>query len=127
MGWQPETQPKGKPLVEKTKGAETMQRLIDANALRDKLQKEIDKASPPFNDVIGSIRCGVRLARNIVEDEPTIDAEPVRHAKWIESDEYDEFSGRLYRCSNCNTFVIGDIDNYCPFCGARMEADNDSD
>lgn len=33
MGWQPETQPKGKPPLEKTKGAETMQRLIDADAL----------------------------------------------------------------------------------------------
>ena len=52
-------------------------RLIDADALRDKLQEEIDKAIPPFDDVIGSIRCGVRLARNIVEDEPTVDAVPV--------------------------------------------------
>ena len=33
VGWQPETQPKGKPPVEKTAGAETMQRLIDADAL----------------------------------------------------------------------------------------------
>lgn len=60
-------------------------RLIDADALRDKLQEEIDKAIPPFDDVIGSIRCGVRLARNIVEDEPTIDAVPVircKDCKW---------------------------------------------
>lgn len=56
-----------------------MKRLIDANALRDKLQAEIDKGIPPFDDVMGSIRCGIRLARNIVEDEPTIDAEP----QWI--------------------------------------------
>ena len=54
-------------------------------------------------------------------DEPTIDAEPVRHGKWIESDEYDVFCGRLYKCSNCNTFVISDFDNYCPYCGARMD------
>ena len=33
VGWQPETQPKGKPPVEKTKGAETMQRLIDVDAV----------------------------------------------------------------------------------------------
>lgn len=52
-------------------------RLIDADALRDKLQREIDIAIPPYDDVIGSIRCGVRLARNIVEDEPTIDAVPI--------------------------------------------------
>ena len=53
-----------------------MTRLIDADALRDKLQAEIDKGIPPFDDVMGSIRCGIRLARNIVEDEPTIDAVP---------------------------------------------------
>lgn len=57
-----------------------MTRLIDADALRDKLQAEIDKGIPPFDDVMGSIRCGIRLARNIVEDEPTIDAIPI---EWL--------------------------------------------
>lgn len=52
-----------------------MGRLIDADKLRDKLQAEIDKVNPPFDGVFGSIRCGVRLARNMVEDEPTVDAE----------------------------------------------------
>ena len=135
MGWQPETQPKGKPPVEKTKGAETTQRLIDANALRDKLQAEIDKAKPPFDDVIGSIRCGVRLARNIVEDEPTIDAEPVRHGKNVGTD-YDAVD--QFVCSECGIELQGwvrverDEDDgevscheytlrYCPQCGARVD------
>ena len=56
-------------------------RLIDADKLRDALQNEIDKAIPPYNDAVGAIRCGVRLARNILEDAPTIDAVPVN---WIE-------------------------------------------
>ena len=37
----------------------------------DALQKEINKGIPPFDDVMGSIRCGVRLARNIIEDLPS--------------------------------------------------------
>ncbi len=37
----------------------------------DALQKEIDKGIPPFDDVIGSVRCGVRLARNIIEELPS--------------------------------------------------------
>lgn len=45
----------------------------------DALQKEIDKGIPPFDDVMGSIRCGVRLARNIVEDLPSAQPEP----QWI--------------------------------------------
>ena len=56
-------------------------RLIDADALRDKLQAEIDKVNPPFDGVLGSIRCGVRLARNMVEDEPTVDAVEVVRCK----------------------------------------------
>ena len=45
--------------------------LIDRQAAIDALQKEINKGIPPFDDVMGSIRCGVRLARNIIEDLPS--------------------------------------------------------
>ena len=56
-----------------------MSDLIERQAAIDVLQKEINKGIPPFNDVIGSIRCGVRLARNIIEDLPS--AEPVIYCK----------------------------------------------
>ena len=45
--------------------------LIERQKAIDALQKEINKAIPPFSDVVGSIRCGVRLARNIIEDLPS--------------------------------------------------------
>ena len=97
-------------------------RLIDADALRDKLQKEIDKAIPPFDDVMGSIRCGVRLARNIVEDEPTIHAAPERTGVW--SEEYDPNDDplfrRKYRCSACDDWNTYGFTRYCPNCGAWM-------
>jgi len=53
--------------------------LIDRQDAIDALQKEINKGIPPFDDVMGSIRCGVRLARNIIEDLPS--AEPVIRCK----------------------------------------------
>ena len=56
-------------------------RLIDVDALRSALQKVIDEANPPYDNEIGAIRCGVRLARNIAEDEPVIDAVPVVRCK----------------------------------------------
>ena len=55
-----------------------MNDLISRQAAIDALQKEINKGIPPFDDVMGSIRCGVRLARNIIEDLPS--AQPVQ---WI--------------------------------------------
>ena len=53
---------------------------ISRKAAIDALQKEINKGKPPFDDVIGSIRCGVRLARNIIEDLPSVQPEPLSDA-----------------------------------------------
>ena len=55
-----------------------MSDLIDRQVAIDKLQKEINKGIPPFDDVMGAIRCGVRLARNIIEDLPSAQPEIIR-------------------------------------------------
>lgn len=53
---------------------------------------------------------------SVVNDAPTVDAEPVRHGHWIAeiSDEEE------YKCSEC-----GDIEyytcKYCPNCGSKMD------
>ena len=57
-----------------------MRDCISRQAAIDALQKEINKGKPPFDDVIGSIRCGVRLARNIIEDLPSVQPEPLSDA-----------------------------------------------
>ena len=92
-----------------------MTRLIDADALIGALHNHA------FLE--GDDRS---ICYNIIQKQPTIEAAPVRHGKWIESDEYDEFYGRLYRCSKCNTFVLGDMDNYCSYCGADMRGNETS-
>lgn len=51
-----------------------------------------------------------------------IEAEPVRHAHWIDQ------KHEVYKCSNCGNFLDfhgvnagrGDA-NYCPHCGAKMD------
>jgi hypothetical protein len=88
MGWQPDTQPKGKPLVEKTKGAETMQRLIYANAVIAPLKEEYKKIKQAFdetsvfkapNDVAlyGALMQEVGAVIGMIEDAKTIDAVPL--------------------------------------------------
>lgn len=102
-----------------------MTRLIDADALTDNVDKYIyritraskRKLKVGESAILADIKAHIELS-------PTIDAEPVRHGKWIETDEWDEFSGRLYKCSNCKTFVLGYFDNYCPYCGSRMVSNN---
>lgn len=58
---------------------------------------------------------------------PTIEAEPVKHGKWI----WEEC---VYKCSNCSHKAYGNIlecmdgtYKYCPNCGARMEIKDDCD
>lgn len=59
----------------------------------------------------------------LIDAQPTVDTEPVKHGSWKPFDE-DE-----YTCSECgNIFVTIDGDHplshgfkYCPFCGAKMD------
>ena len=93
---------------------------ISRQAAIDALQKEINKGIPPFDDVMGSIRCGVRLARNIIEDLPSAQptAEPVRHGKWTVTPIY-------IKCSECGESFMLIPQNYCPNCGADMRGEQD--
>lgn len=86
------------------------ERLIDANALTRHL---IDK--------VGFYPAMVARA---IKDAPTIEAEPVKHGKWmLDSDPGEPWR---YQCSECgqktkDTCMGEPIGNYCPNCGARMD------
>lgn len=62
----------------------------------------------------------------LIEEQPTVDAELVRHGRWIErtepiswcEDDVDVF----YECSLCKCVEPGKS-NYCPDCGAKMDAE----
>ena len=56
------------------------------------------------------------VSRADIDAQPTIDAEPVRHGKWIE---YPIADG-MNQCSECGVLRFGES-NYCPNCGARMD------
>ena len=84
-----------------------MTRLIDADALN--LEYEVDMAD--------DWKTAHEIA-NIVKYAPTIDAEPVRHGKWIE---YPTADG-MNQCSACGVLRFGES-KYCPNCGARMDED----
>lgn len=94
-------------------------RPIDANALLKKLQEQ---------QRYGSATDSRGRAKAILEviHAPTIEAEPVRHGRWIfeKGDETTCLDG--YICSSCkqgfHTHVpyFEDFD-YCPNCGAKMD------
>lgn len=87
------------------------QRLIDANALADKIMEMPFYTWKDCENVLFEILSA-----------PTIDADPVRHGKW------EDYDGVIrINCSNCgkvylNTTIleVGKC-NFCPNCGAKMD------
>ena len=96
-------------------------RPIDADALRRKICAACEErlACTDMGNICFEVAC--------IDDEPTIEAEPVRHAYW-EPSEVGE-----YHCTNCG--VECDIDefhkallnSFCGNCGARMDGGDDND
>ena len=112
-------------------------RLIDADALIDVLTqrccKNCDKRMGTKNGKrrmiyeIGEApcrACDVDDLKMELDEAPTIDAEPIRHGKWIDC---KGSNGKDYRkCSEClHTQDITGLLNYCPVCGAKMEGEEE--
>lgn len=105
-------------------------RLIDADALYVEVTeryRDIKAGSYPFNIV------AYDMAR-LVENAPTVDAEPVRHGRWLSAYEYaikvgvtdmerleEAKKDNLWKfCNDCEQQVKG-FYNYCPNCGVKMD------
>ena len=103
-------------------------RLIDADAMKANLG--LMAASKSNADVIlrnGYGQCWVPLSRflQLIGEAPTIEAEPVRHGRWVPIYELtsegilpDEPMG--YMCDQCKAKRRKRL-NYCSDCGAKMD------
>lgn len=97
-------------------------RLIDADAL---LESGIC-AEYGYNDN-GLLLIPMRDVTNSIRNAPTIDAEPVRHGRWL----YNSYPTVWYGhgeppewvCSECEERAYNTYD-YCPNCGAKMDDEN---
>lgn len=55
----------------------------------------------------------------IIENAPTVDAEPVRHGRWVE--DIMPITGAVQvKCSNCGQVVYVAF-NRCPHCGVKID------
>lgn len=67
-----------------------------------------------------SRNCFINDAIKHIQEQPTIEAEPVVHGRWIPHDRMTRSPlVKNYACSNCG--VDGHRTNYCPNCGAKMK------
>lgn len=110
-----------------------MARLIDADALID----AYCNGCTHYRDKIcrAAQRCDFEsFCNEYINTMPTIDVEPMRHGKWT-ADEILYTQG-MTACSCCKTeyyrddlYMVGnnaqgELPNYCPNCGARMDKDD---
>lgn len=87
-------------------------RLIDADALYEKVTKEI--GFPGWN-----------IIPHAIEEAPTIDDVTVVHGRWVVYTDEDEYAfSEYFKCSICGATHYND-DNYCPNCGAKMDGEAD--
>lgn len=99
-----------------------MGRLIDADAIE----------YFPLDEVFNR---NVMIAyKKRIDSMPTVDAEPVRHGMWLPKHHYiagyEFVSGHI--CSECGDDALnaeGDefLTDYCPNCGAKMDAERKSE
>ena len=96
------------------------QRLIDANVLKNTITKHSYIVRDRINSTgEGMFTVGIMQA---IDEQPTIDAVPVRHGRWMPREEGMVYPfWERYPCSECGEH--SDDKRYCPNCGARMDKD----
>jgi Zn finger protein HypA/HybF involved in hydrogenase expression len=92
---------------------------------------EIDDVIKKLNDAerrmdmrgLYRISVEIRSICSAIKQLPTVDAEPVRHGKWMEKRETSKFHVRYFECSECRaaSYRYQARMNYCPNCGAKMD------
>ena len=89
-------------------------RLIDADALMVQLANKHAHSWGKVERAFGEVA-------EMLNNAPTIDAEPVRHGEWVKhpDESCSLFNG--WECSACGQIVSGGKGNYCPNCGAKMD------
>ena len=88
-------------------------RLIDSETLKSRIGELCMN-----NEDMFTVNAYKRII-GVIEAVPTIDAEPIRHGRWID---WSMCGKSLYQCSECNAEMKYKT-NFCPRCGAKMQTE----
>lgn len=91
-------------------------RLIDADAFMRRLREASEGEDEATRELAAEIH-------DLVEIEATfhpVEAEPVKHGRWIVDAEDWRHQIEWFKCSLCG-FPTSTAYKYCPSCGARMD------
>ena len=82
----------------------------------------IDVDAILYNDARDMLPTGGYVSASYIDNRPIIEAEPVRHGRWVPVGK-----GTWHSCSVCNGIPLrggkGEdvLSDYCPNCGAKMD------
>lgn len=104
--------------------------LISRAAVVKMLHEKAKSYSPSMFSTEGECYIAKVIAMEALQevaDMPAVDAEPVKHGKWMTADGMlpPEYHGKKY-CSVCSEFALHDrfgreqLSWFCPNCGAKM-------
>ena len=110
-------------------------RLIDADAFKEYIRKgteeNVDIIPKRLVDTVLDIMDAIMLD---IDEQPTIEAEPVKHAEWTDADVYYIWGGnaemQTAKCSNCGKYHTTpylyhfNVYAYCPWCGSKIRGEN---
>lgn len=108
-------------------------RLIDAEKLESEMYHNAFEIDTDLQKWDSGCWIRYKLFENVIEKQPTVDAEPVRHGKFVGT-EYDGYADGYpvyyeWKCSQCGC-VFEDEEptyKYCPNCGAKMDEEKEND
>lgn len=81
---------------------------------RDKLVRKLTANVYDEDEIIVTLSA----VRKFVNNRPAVDAEPVRHSKWVCR------TPGVFSCGACLGLALGNRPTcYCPDCGARMDGE----
>ena len=102
-------------------------RLIDADKLEEDMFHNAFEVDTDLQRWDSGCWIRYKMFENVIEKQPTIDAEPVRHGKWLFIRMHEDGNG-AYECSLCHMgerhFPQVKV-NYCWNCGAKMESEEE--
>ncbi len=105
--------------------------LIDANAVVEKLEYEIETQCEPVADSDSGVEAFIKMVLpkllrdviNYIKQQPPVDAVEVVHGRWILKDSCGKNTGGLH-CSVCDKMPKSlCVEDFCPNCGAIMDGD----
>lgn len=108
-------------------------RPIDADFVQDALTKTITELlSKSQNESTQYVAMGLASIKTIIDIAPTLDVAPVRHGKWVRDHKFRRFihcslCGVGKDCFNSTEIWIQKTKDYCPHCGAKMDAGQEDD